>query len=346
MDDRGICTSMLRLVLLQHRYRDRNAPMQQDNAPAATPDAVPGNWVFHAPKFAQPWLRLIRADRPIGTWLLLIPCWWGIALAAITSEVNAGTLAWYAILCGIGAVVMRGAGCAYNDIVDRDIDARVERTALRPIPSGQISVQQAWAFLVVLCLIGLVILLQFNRFAILLGLGSLALVAVYPFMKRVTYWPQGWLGLTFNWGALVGYAAVKGTLAPEAFAIYAAGFFWTLFYDTIYAHQDTEDDALIGVKSTALKLGASTPPWLGGFFVSVMVAFALAGAMIEAHSFYFLALAPGAAHFVWQLKKLDINDGHNCLTLFKSNRNTGLLLLLAPVCEALLRFNGSPGTLG
>jgi 4-hydroxybenzoate polyprenyltransferase len=303
--------------------------------PAAPADAVPGNWVDRAPMRAQPYLRLMRADRPIGVWLLLIPCFWGLALAASAGHGGA-RLFWYAGLFAIGAYVMRGAGCAYNDIVDRDIDGRVERTALRPIPSGQISLRQAWAFLIVLCLIGLLVLIQFNIFAIFVGLASLALVAIYPFMKRITYWPQAWLGLTFNWGALVGYAAAAGALSSGAIAIYAAGFFWTLGYDTIYAHQDKEDDALIGVKSTALRLGEATPRWLAGFFATTVALFAAAGLFIGASPIFFVALAPAAVHFVWQINKLNINDAHNCLILFKSNRNTGLLLLLAPICEVLV----------
>ncbi|MBL4618740.1 MAG: 4-hydroxybenzoate octaprenyltransferase, partial [Marinicaulis sp.] len=216
---------------------------------SATADTAPGNWVERMPPRAQPYLRLIRADRPIGTWLLLIPCWWGLGLAAVAGFTGL-KLFYYGALFAIGAFVMRGAGCAYNDIVDRDIDGQVERTALRPIPSGQISIKQASIFLGVLCFIGLIVLLQFNRTTIFLGLGSLALVAAYPFMKRVTYWPQAWLGLTFNWGALMGFTAASGRLSFGAVAIYAAGIFWTLGYDTIYAHQDKEDDALIGVKST------------------------------------------------------------------------------------------------
>lgn len=298
----------------------------------ATPDAVPGNWVDHAPAAAQPFLRLIRADRPIGTWLLLIPCWQGLALAAAEGHGRA-QLSYFAGLFAVGAFVMRGAGCAYNDIVDKDFDAKVARTALRPIPSGQVTVKQAWTLLIILCLIGLAVLLQLNRAAILTGLASLILVAAYPFMKRVTYWPQAWLGLTFNWGALVGYAAAAGVLSPTAFMLYAAGIFWTLGYDTIYAHQDTEDDALIGVKSTALKLGEATKAWLIGFYAAVIVFFVIAGALNSFSPVYYLGLLPGAAHFVWQIRKLDIRDAHNCLTVFKSNREAGLYLLLAPICE-------------
>ena len=310
--------------------------MNNPAAPITTPDAVPGNWVARAPGFAQPYLRLMRADRPVGTWLLLIPCFWGLALAAASGFAGFHLL-WYAALMSVGAYVMRGAGCAYNDIVDSDFDAKVERTALRPIPAGEISVKQAWGFLVFLSLVGLTVLLQFNRFTILLGIGSLALVAAYPFMKRITWWPQAWLGLTFNWGALVGYAAAAGKLDAQAFAIYAAGIFWTLFYDTIYAHQDTEDDALIGVKSTALRLGRKTLPALGLFFAMTITLFALAGTIIHAHALYYVMLLPAAAHFVWQLKHLDIHNSTICLSLFKSNRDAGLLLLLSPLCELAIR---------
>jgi len=310
------------------------------NNPAAspsTPDAAPDNWVSAMPAAAQPYLRLARADRPIGTWLLFIPCLWGLAIAAANGHAGFTHL-WFAGLMGLGALVMRGAGCAYNDIVDRDFDGKVERTALRPIPSGQISVRQAWIFLGALCLIGLLVLVQFNRFTILVGVASLGLVAAYPFMKRITYWPQAWLGLTFNWGALVGYAAATGMLAPPAFAIYAAGLFWTLGYDTIYAHQDKEDDALIGVKSTALKFGPTTKYWLSGFYALTIAGFALAGLLINASPVYYLALAPAATHFGWQVRTLNSDDAHNCLKRFKSNRDAGLLLLLAPICDLLFRF--------
>ncbi len=310
--------------------------MTNQTASPSTPDAAPDNWVSAMPAPAQPYLRLARADRPIGTWLLFIPCLWGLAFAAANGFARPQLL-WFAALMGLGALVMRGAGCAYNDIVDKDFDGKVERTALRPIPSGQISVRRAWAFLGALCVVGLIVLLQFNRFTILVGVSSLALVAAYPFMKRITYWPQAWLGLTFNWGALVGYAAGAGELATPAFAIYGAGVFWTLGYDTIYAHQDKEDDALIGVKSTALKFGAATKPWLAAFYVLTLAGFSVAGWLIQAGPIYYLALAPAGVHFIWQIKTLDADDAHNCLKRFKSNRDAGLLLLLAPICELALR---------
>jgi len=301
---------------------------------AATPDAVPGSWVGRAPRALQPYLQLMRADRPVGVWLLFIPCLWGLALAA-ASGFAAPVLLYYAALMGVGAYVMRAAGCTYNDIVDRDIDARVARTALRPIPSGAVSARNAVLLLVGLCLAGLVVLLQFNRAAIIVGLCSLGLVAAYPFMKRITWWPQAWLGLTFNWGALVGYAAAAGALTPAAFALYGAGIFWTIGYDTIYAHQDAEDDALIGVKSAALVLGERTRPWLGGFYAATIALFALAGALAGASPVYFIALVPAGLHLARQTRRLDIHDSHICLSLFKSNRNAGLLLLLAPLCEAV-----------
>ena len=301
--------------------------------PGATPDAAPDSWVGRTPAWLRPYLRLMRADRPVGVWLLFIPCLWGLALAA-TQGSGGPLLIYYAALMGVGAYVMRSAGCAYNDIVDRDFDAKVERTALRPIPAGEISVKQAWGLLAGLCLAGLLVLLQFNLFTIIVGASSLALVAAYPFMKRITWWPQAWLGLTFNWGALVGYAAATGTLNTAAIALYAGGVFWTLGYDTIYAHQDTEDDALIGVKSSALRLGDNTQPWLAGFYAATVMLFAFAAALAGASFVYFIMLIPAALHFAWQVRTLDIHDSHNCLTLFKSNRNTGLLLTLAPICEA------------
>lgn len=305
-------------------------------APQITPDAVPIGWVDRAPRAVQPYLRLMRLDRPIGTWLLLIPCWQGMMLAAAQNDATMAAIPgglWFAALFAVGAIVMRGAGCVYNDIVDRDFDAKVARSAARPIPSGQVSIKNAWALLAGLCLIGLGVLVQFNTLAIIVGASALALVAAYPFMKRITYWPQAWLGLTFNWGALVGYAAVTGALTPPAFLFYGAGIFWTLGYDTIYAHQDTEDDALIGVKSTALKFGDTSKYWLAGFYGAVILLSALAGAAAAMSPVYYIALLPALAHFVWQIKALDITDTHNCLKIFKSNRNAGFLLLSAPIAE-------------
>jgi 4-hydroxybenzoate polyprenyltransferase len=233
--------------------------MTPSDRPAHAPVAdSTGNWVDrYAPHWALPYLRLARADRPIGSWLLLLPCWWATALAAIASDAR-----WpdpvLLLLFGAGAVVMRGAGCAWNDIVDRDIDAKVARTRSRPIPSGQLTVAQAFVFAVALSLVGLAILLQFNWFAIGVGVASLIVVALYPFAKRVTFWPQFVLGLAFSWGALMGWAAVMERLDPPAFILYAGSILWVIGYDTIYAHQDREDDAVVGVRSTARLFGFET----------------------------------------------------------------------------------------
>jgi 4-hydroxybenzoate polyprenyltransferase len=290
-------------------------------------DAAPDNWVDRfLPLAARPYARLMRLDRPIGWWLLLIPCWWGLALAQIAA--GGGAPDWrYALLFLAGSVIMRGAGCTLNDIVDRDIDAQVARTRSRPIPSGQVSATAAGAFLVALSLCGLAVLLQFNWPTVFLGAASLALVAIYPFMKRITYWPQLFLGLAFNWGALVGWSAVHAGLGPAPILLYAGAVFWTLAYDTIYAHQDKEDDALIGVKSTALKFGADTKPWLAGFFAASIIlidsALWVAGASIFSH----IGAAGAALHGAWQVARLDTADPRNCLQLFRSNRAFGLILL-------------------
>jgi 4-hydroxybenzoate polyprenyltransferase len=300
-------------------------------------DAAADNWVDRfLPLVARPYARLARLDRPIGWWLLLIPCWWGLALAQIAQ--GGGAPDWrFAAFFLIGAIVMRGAGCALNDIVDRDIDAQVARTRSRPIPSGQISVKAAAAFLAMLCVLGLAVLMQFNWFTVALGASSLVLAAIYPFMKRVTYWPQLFLGLAFNWGCLVGWSSVYGSLAAAPLLLYAGAISWTLAYDTIYAHQDKEDDALIGVKSTALKFGAATKPWLTGFFVAALIlidfALWLAGASIIAH----IGVAGATLHGAWQVSKLDIADPANCLALFRSNRAFGLIVLTGLVIDCLTR---------
>ncbi len=303
-------------------------------------------WLDRAlPPSARPYARLMRLDRPIGTWLLLFPCWWGLFLALDKDHLlfawQTPSQSWFVvgpvILFAIGAVVMRGAGCTYNDIVDRDFDAKVARTALRPIPSGQVSVWQAATFLAAQLLAGLLILLTFNRFTVLLGVLSLALVFTYPLMKRITYWPQAFLGLTFNWGALMGWAAVTGNLGLPAFAFYAGGIAWTLHYDTIYAHQDKEDDALIGVKSTALKLGARTKPWLAGFSVATIVLFEIAAALAHLGWPAMLAVAAAALHLTWQILTVDLDDPADCLAKFRSNRWIGWLLLMGIVAGQLVR---------
>jgi 4-hydroxybenzoate polyprenyltransferase len=299
--------------------------------PSTPADAVPSTWVDRAPAKVQPYLRLMRLDRPIGTWLLYWPCVFGLALGAVADSRPFGT--WHdwrlVVLLGIGAVVMRGAGCTYNDIVDRDFDAKVARTRDRPIPSGAVSVKQAWAFAAALCLIGLLILLQLNRFAIVMGAASLLLVAGYPFMKRITWWPQAWLGLTFNWGALLGFAAQTGGIDAADGMLYTGLFFWTLGYDTIYAHQDKDDDALIGVKSTARLLGARSREWILGFYAVAFTLILAAGfAEHEGWPFVLLMLLAGG-HMLWQVHTLDIDDSDRCLKLFRANRETGALIAAA-----------------
>ncbi|MBA4208774.1 MAG: 4-hydroxybenzoate octaprenyltransferase [Parvibaculum sp.] len=299
--------------------------MKQDEARVA--DAPPENWVDrYAPAWTRPYARLARLDRPIGWWLLLLPCWWSVALASEGWPPLA-----LLVLFFIGAVAMRGAGCTWNDIVDRDIDAAVARTRSRPLPSGAVTLTGALAFLALQCLIGLAVLLSFNSFAILLGFSSLLLVAIYPFMKRITYWPQFVLGLAFNWGALMGWAAVHGSLSTAPLLLYLGAVSWTIGYDTIYAHQDKEDDALIGVKSTALKFGEATQKWLWLFYGIAVIAFAGAGAAAGLGPFFYPVLAAGAALLVWQIVTLDINDPARCLRLFRLNRDFGLILFAAAV---------------
>jgi 4-hydroxybenzoate polyprenyltransferase len=306
------------------------------DAAARVADAT-GNWVdTRAPRWSRPYLRLSRLDRPIGSWLLLMPCWWSAALAAgVSGEI--GQLPLVIALFLVGAFAMRGAGCTWNDITDRDLDALVERTRSRPIPAGQVSVPQAAAFLVVQALVGLAVLLQFSRFAVMTGIASLIIVAVYPFMKRITWWPQIVLGLAFSWGALMGFAVMLGRIDATALTLYVGSIAWVIGYDTIYAHQDAEDDALIGVKSTALLFGARTRPALVGFYGLAVgligVALALAGARWPA----WIGLAAFAAHLVWQIRRLAINDPALCLRIFKSNRDAGLLLFLGLLVDAVMR---------
>jgi 4-hydroxybenzoate polyprenyltransferase len=298
-----------------------------------------GNWVdTRAPPWSRPYLRLSRLDRPIGSWLLLIPCWWSAALAAGVTG-NIGRLPLILALFLVGAFVMRGAGCTWNDITDRDLDARVERTRSRPIPAGQVSVPQAFVFLVIQALIGLAVLLQFNRFAVMTGIASLVIVAVYPFMKRITWWPQIVLGLAFSWGALMGFAVTQARIDATALALYAGSIAWVIGYDTIYAHQDAEDDALIGIKSTALLFGTRTHRALMAFYaaavLSIGVALVLAGAGVPA----WIGLGAFAAHLVWQIRRLEISDPALCLRIFKSNRDAGLLLFAGFLVDAVMRAN-------
>ena len=293
-----------------------------------------GNWVDTlAPAWSRPYLRLARLDRPIGSWLLLLPCWWSAALAAIAARQAAPDLA-HLVLFFIGAFAMRGAGCTWNDIVDRDLDASVERTRSRPIPSGQVSVAKAFAFLALQSLVGLAVLIAFNSFTIALGVASLAIVAVYPFMKRITYWPQIVLGLAFSWGALMGWAAAFGRLDAPALLLYAGSIAWVIGYDTIYAHQDREDDALIGIKSTALLFGARTKPMLGLFYGLAVILIGLAGWSAGAGLVFALGLTAFAAHLVWQIARLNIADPDRCLALFKSDRDAGLILFAGLLLDA------------
>jgi 4-hydroxybenzoate polyprenyltransferase len=299
-------------------------------------DAPSMSWVDRfAPEVARPYLRLARADRPIGIWLLMLPGWWSIALAAPHVGQRYPDL-WLLFLFAVGAAVMRGAGCTFNDIVDRDIDAKVARTAGRPIPSGQVSVRNASLFLVAQLVIGLAVLLQLNWFSVALGAASLIPIAIYPFMKRITDYPQAWLGLTFNWGALLGWSAVTGTLSWPPALLYIGSICWTLGYDTIYAHQDKEDDAIIGVRSTALKFGERTKIYLVVFYQTALTLWLLA--MLWAGTGYggIGGLILVSAHFGWQIARLKINDPANCLAVFKSNRELGLLVFAAILAGNLL----------
>lgn len=321
---------------------------------AQLPDAAPSNWVDrHAPAALQPWLKLGRFDRPAGIWLLMLPGWQGAALAAAMDGKLPDLLLLVKIF--IGAALMRAAGCAFNDIVDRDFDAKVARTAMRPVASGQISVKQAWAFVVLCSLVSLALLLSMSPLAVGLGVASLGLVAGYPFMKRITWWPQAWLGLTFNWGALLGFAAATGSVSAyrwlgdlvggaglvpadqldlgrltlAAGLLYASGIFWTLGYDTIYAIQDLEDDALAGIKSSTRRLGAGVQKGVLVFYV-LSFALALAAAWAGGLGPLFLPLAAlFGMHLSRQAARIDINEGPLALALFKSNNLAGLLLFLA-----------------
>ncbi|MFV0295585.1 MAG: 4-hydroxybenzoate octaprenyltransferase [Hyphomicrobiaceae bacterium] len=296
-------------------------------AAPTVPDAKPDNWVHRlAPTVVRPYLRLARLDRPIGMWLLLFPCWWGQALGQ-TAAGDRWLNVWFLLLFMIGALVMRGAGCTYNDIVDRKYDAGVARTRGRPIPSGEVTVRQAVAFMVLQCLIGLAVLLQFNWPTVWLGIASLALVAVYPFMKRYTYWPQVVLGLTFKWGALVGWSAIRGQVEWPAVVLYAGSILWTVAYDTIYAHQDKEDDLSLGLKSTAIRFGETTQAWLWGLYTGALALWSVAAWMAGAGVFTGVGLVVAAAFFVWQITTLDMDNPENCITRFRSNRFVGWLFV-------------------
>jgi 4-hydroxybenzoate polyprenyltransferase len=290
-------------------------------------DIRAGDWADrYAPATLRPYIRLARLDRPIGTWLLLFPGWWSIAMAAT------GWPDWLLLaLFGIGAVAMRGAGCTLNDLVDRDFDAQVARTRTRPLPSGAVTPRQAVVFLVLQLALGAAVLFSFNRFAIAVGLAVLVLIATYPFMKRITYWPQLFLGLNFNWGALLGWAAMRGELDLAPALLYAGGIAWTLGYDTIYAHQDKEDDVRIGVKSSALALGARTRPWLFVFYAAAGALWAGAGASAGLAWPYYLGVGLAALQMAWQAARVAIDDPEDCLAKFRSNRLVGWALLLGAI---------------
>lgn len=298
-------------------------------------DAPSGHWVYRVlPRAVWPYAQLARWDRPIGWWLLLWPCWWSLALAALAGARPGAMLSdvlpspWHLLLFLFGAVAMRGAGCTYNDIVDRHIDDQVERTRSRPLPSGKVSTTQAVVFMVAQALVGLVVLLQFNGFAVLLGMASLAIVAIYPFMKRITNWPQLVLGFAFSWGALMGWAVTFGELSAAPLYLYAGSILWVIGYDTIYAHQDKEDDALVGVRSTARLFGDRTKIWLvvlyGGALLFFVCAFAFARVPMPALA----GLVAAGAHMARQIRKLDIDNPDQCLELFRSNGVVGWLIFL------------------
>ena len=294
-----------------------------------------GNWVDgFAPPFLRPYLRLARLDRPIGSWLLLIPCWWSVGLTGIRTD-HFPSL-WHIVLFLIGAFAMRGAGCTWNDLVDRDLDGLVERTRSRPIPSGQVTVAEATAFMMLQALIGFLVLIQFNRYTVITGICSLLVVAIYPFMKRITYWPQIVLGLAFSYGALMGWPAAFGRLDWPALVLYAGSICWVIGYDTIYAHQYREDDLLIGIKSTALLFGEETRPMLAKFYAAAVALIGFAGLMVGGRFIFVLGLIGFAAHLAWQVTQLDINDSARCLKLFKSNRDAGLILFGAMLLEVLV----------
>ena len=300
-------------------------------------DARSGNWVDRlAPAFARPYLRLSRADRPIGGWLLMWPCWWSAALAAL-SQNRALPDPWHLLLFMVGAFVMRGAGCTYNDIVDRNIDALVERTRSRPLPSGQVSLAGAMIWLIAQALVGLAVLTRFNPFTIGLGLASLLVVATYPFMKRVTSWPQLVLGLAFSWGALMGWAAARGALGWAPVLLYLGSICWVIGYDTIYACQDKDDDAIIGVRSTARLFGAHARLGVAAFYAGSVALIALALAAADASLFAFFGLAAFGVHLAWQVILLDSDNGERCLRLFRANRDAGAMLFAGLALECLIR---------
>jgi len=295
------------------------------------------HWILRLlPAGMRPYGRLARWDRPIGIWLLLFPCWWALAFSApLSREHGAGALAWLMLLFAIGALAMRSAGCTWNDLLDRDVDAHVERTRNRPLPAGEVTTRQALAWLVIQAALGAVILFSFNTFAIVVGLASLLVVAIYPLMKRVTSWPQVVLGFAFNWGALLGWAVTQDRIPAAAIALYLGGVAWTLVYDTIYAMQDQRDDAIVGVHSTARRFQARPRTWLTFFAVLTVAGFGLAGWLTGIGVLYYVALAAVAAHLAWQVVTLKPHDPADCLHKFQANRFIGWLLLVGIIAGRL-----------
>jgi len=320
------------------------------SSPNIIQDASSQHWVYRVPKAWQPFLQLSRLDRPIGYWLLALPGWIGLAFAALTEGFSLNDLKW-ALLILIGAIAMRGAGCTYNDIVDQDLDAKVERTALRPLPSGTVTTKQAWLWLLIQCFIGLIVLLLLPRFAQIIAICSLPLVAAYPFMKRITWWPQIWLGFTFNWAVLVAFAAKTGSLTLPIGLLYAALIFWTIGYDTIYACQDIEDDALIGIKSTAIRFGNRVK--LGvGICYSLCIILLLFSQCLQSLELYadntinalkiekpllenaLFTIVPFGLHLLLQIIRIDEHDTSISLKLFKSNFKAACILISTLILSA------------
>ena len=304
----------------------------------ALPDAPPKNWLDRfGPDWLKPYGRLARWDRPIGWWLLLWPCWWSAALVAVATDRGAPNI-WHLFLFLVGAIAMRGAGCTYNDLIDRDLDAHVERTRNRPLPSGAVMPWQAMIFLVLQALVGALVLVQFNAFTIALGLTSLIVIAIYPFAKRVTDWPQIVLGFAFSWGALVGWSASAGRLDAAPIALYVGSILWTIGYDTIYALQDKEDDAIIGVRSTARLFGRRSRPLIAVFYLGAFVLFALAFILADAGIFAFAGLGGAMLHTIWLIVSLNPDDPQNCLSRFRANSTTGWIIFVGLLADAALRF--------
>lgn len=288
-------------------------------------DIAANDWIDQwLPKGWRPYARLMRLDRPIGTWLLFLPCCWSVALAS-----EGGMSWWYLLLFGVGSLLMRGAGCAINDMWDRDLDKQVERTKTRPLAAGDITIKQAAVFTASLFAISLYLLLQFNLTTICVGLSSVVLIILYPLAKRITWWPQLVLGLTFNWGALMGWSAVRGTIEWPAVLLYIAGVFWTLAYDTIYAHQDKDDDRKVGIKSLALYLGDGSRLWISGFFDLFFISLIAAGWLMDLSLWFYVGIGVGYAHAIWQVLTWLEDDPASSLNMFKSNRDFGLIIFAA-----------------